>query len=157
MAKVLQNLLCSRILQNMFQTRKKKFEQYGFANLYVTVINTDAFKPDWTTHASNKYQKGITTFFLSAHTERLMALEAWPPSPPPLPPYFSKLSSLRFGQKEVSEKTCHPAEHNWVSNLWPCIGWLSLFLRLCLSGRDTCSYAAAGLELDWIKKQCACS
>lgn len=69
----------------MFQIRKN-CEWYEPVNWNgIIVINTDAFKPNWTTHIkSNKYQMGIATFFsFAAHRERLMALEAWLPWPPP--------------------------------------------------------------------------
>lgn len=44
----------------------------------IIAINTDTFKPNWTTHIKyNKYQMGKATFSpFAAHRERLMALEA---------------------------------------------------------------------------------
>lgn len=102
-AEISQNLLLVRI-------KWKKGSNVGKIMVNGTtqpiVINTHQFT-DWTTHIKSKNIRWEQ--LKSGDTEtRINSLEA-SPNPPP----------LRCRWHEVSEQTCHPAEHNWVCNLWP--------------------------------------
>lgn len=127
---------------------KNNGEWYELANWNcLIVINTHQFTPNWTTHIKSKNIRWEQ--LQSVYTEtRINSLKAWLPSHSPASPNFPPLWCRWH---EVSEQTCHPAEHNWVCNLWPCSGRESLALCLFLSRRDTRGYTAAGSELDWIK------
>lgn len=79
----------------MFQMREKNGEWYELAKWNgIIVINTDTFKPDWTTHikSNNRFRwEELQSLFFATHRERLMALEAWLRLPPPASPNFPPL------------------------------------------------------------------